>query len=61
MAAVFVQPQVTILDADSGVWLHAVDHSVLEGVTVNVTQPRGSANGHHGISMLHGHCNLVTG
>lgn len=58
---------VTILNSDTGIHLHSVDHSTLTDVTVNVTRTRTFGppdphhlNGHHPISIYHGHYNLVT-
>jgi len=57
--------QVTIINADNGIWFHAVDHTTVEDLTVNVTAVRGRPpsdympNGHHPMSILHGHSNLI--
>ncbi|PSC76612.1 3-hydroxyisobutyrate dehydrogenase family isoform B [Micractinium conductrix] len=60
---------VRILDADNGIFMHSVDHSTIQDVLVNVTRPRTWTNlaagphhvsGHHPVSLLHGHHNLLS-
>lgn len=59
--------QVTILNADNGAHFHFVDHSLVSNLVVGVTGLRNQINdphqpnGHHPLTLYHGHYNLITG
>ncbi|KAL4448017.1 hypothetical protein ABPG75_005236 [Micractinium tetrahymenae] len=58
---------VAILNADNGANLHFVDHSLVSNLAVGVTRLRNyirdphQPNGHHPLTLYHGHYNLVAG
>lgn len=58
---------VTILNADNGAHFHFVDHSLVSNLVVGVTRLRNQINdphqpnGHHPLTLYHGHYNLITG
>ncbi|PSC69079.1 band 7 [Micractinium conductrix] len=57
---------VTILNSDTGIYYSWIHRSLIQDVTLGVTQPRvnpqhrGAFNGHHGITLTEGQMNLVS-